>query len=379
MLQPMKFKNAFLFLLVVALLPSCRVSSTYYSRSYQDWQTKAPDSTAKLKYEVFLLGDAGETAINNDPVLTLLQSKLEKASANSAIVFLGDNIYHSGLPDVNDAGRKEAERRINAQLDMLKNFKGRPFFVPGNHDWGYNLKETHLLRVQREMEYVQKYLGKKDVFYPENGCPGPAVINLTNDLTMLAIDPNWLIGDGYRVGTKCDITDDASFAKQLKESVSMTIGKNLIIAAHQPLWSTGPHNGYVGWKPHLVPLFGSIYAAVRYWGGSRQDLHNKHYKKYVNTVLDAVKDKPNVVFAAGHEHTLEYFAHSDNLHEVLSGAGCKKSGIRKNANLSFGAHFNGFSIIKYYDNDEAWVEYWTPNSCNKGGQLLFRTKMYVRK
>jgi hypothetical protein len=200
-----------------------------------------------------------------------------------------------------------------------------------------------------------------------------------------------LIEEAYRQGTSCGI-DEAGFKKQLADALAAAKGKNIIVAAHQPLFSTGPHSGYVGWKPHFFPLtdfnkklyiplpvLGSIYALVRAVGLSHQDLHNKHYKAYINTMLTELNGTSNVVFAAGHEHTLEYFAHSADLHEVLSGAGSKKSIIRKRSNLGFGAYNKGFAVIKYYDNNEAWVEYWAPDKNNLEGKLLFKQKMYTRQ
>lgn len=381
-----------LLLLMVAGLASCRITHTYYSKENSNWQQTPSPTDQHIKYQVFLIGDAGEPAKNGlDPVLGLLHSKLQIAGKNSAVIYLGDNIYHAGLPDTNDPKRADAERRINEQLDILKDFGGMPVFIPGNHDWGYSLKELHSERVKRENAYIDSYLGGKIIYAPENGCPGPKVIDLSGNLALLVIDPDWLIEEAYREGTACGI-GEVEFNKQLADAVAAAKGKNIIVAAHQPLFSTGPHSGYVGWKPHFFPLtdfnkklyvplpvLGSIYALVRAVGLSHQDLHNKHYKKYIKTMLTALNGTPNVVYVAGHEHTLEYFAHDANLHEVLSGAGSKKSIIRKRKTLGFGAYSKGFAVVKYYDNNEVWVEYWTPDQVKGEGVLLFRQKMYTQQ
>ena len=60
-------------------------------------------------------------------------------SVERRLVFLGDNIYPSGLPPEGAEAeeRSEAERRILAQIDVALETATPTIFVPGNHDWDY--------------------------------------------------------------------------------------------------------------------------------------------------------------------------------------------------------------------------------------------------
>ena len=81
-------------------------------------------------YTVFLMGDAGAPALDGtDPNLNTMRTQMQAAGRNSAVVYLGDNIYQRGLPDPDKPDRPVAERKIAAQLDILKNYPGRPFFT----------------------------------------------------------------------------------------------------------------------------------------------------------------------------------------------------------------------------------------------------------
>lgn len=116
-------------------LPACTTTRPYVDALYDDWEDHAPAS--ELAYQVFLIGDAGDTAPDRPNLaLQLLKSRLDQAGDNAAVVFLGDNIYPGGLPDsTNLPARVEAERRLREQLETVENFPGRIVFLPGHHDW----------------------------------------------------------------------------------------------------------------------------------------------------------------------------------------------------------------------------------------------------
>ena len=74
-------------------------------------------SPAQLESTLFLIGDAGSPA-ENEPVFAALVKQVLATPGKRVIVFLGDNIYLKGMPDTGGIGRKEAERRIDAQIKV---------------------------------------------------------------------------------------------------------------------------------------------------------------------------------------------------------------------------------------------------------------------
>ena len=91
-----------------------------------------PDAIAET---LFLIGDAGKPAKGGEPVLIALRAQLEGAGGRATVVFLGDNLYPEGLPAPNHPERAEMERRLDDQVEAVKDAAARVVFIPGNHDW----------------------------------------------------------------------------------------------------------------------------------------------------------------------------------------------------------------------------------------------------
>ncbi len=109
-------------------------------------------SFSQVPYRVFLVGDAGEDEMTGE-TLDSLKSKIE-SNPNSAVVFLGDNTYKAILFGITDGfmgfdSTRVAQRKLKSQLEILDNYKGNAYFVPGNHDW-WNL--THFVRGSRKLK-----------------------------------------------------------------------------------------------------------------------------------------------------------------------------------------------------------------------------------
>ena len=97
-------------------------------------------------FTAFLIGDAGNTLHPNKTLLSL-KRQLD-TTPNSIVFFLGDNIYPHGLD-----GSMEAEKKLQSQLSILKDYRGEWIFVPGNHDWKAGLWKGYEC-VMRQQNYI---------------------------------------------------------------------------------------------------------------------------------------------------------------------------------------------------------------------------------
>ncbi|HLG33300.1 MAG TPA: metallophosphoesterase [Bacteroidia bacterium] len=92
-----------------------------------------------LSFKVFLIGDAGDSKVTGE-TLDSLKSQL-LANPNSAVIFLGDNSYRGGLWGILPSGFRGydgsngTQAKIKSQLNILDEYKGAAYFIPGNHDW----------------------------------------------------------------------------------------------------------------------------------------------------------------------------------------------------------------------------------------------------
>ncbi|MBC8053474.1 MAG: BamA/TamA family outer membrane protein [Sphingobacteriaceae bacterium] len=403
-----KFFNQFtLTSTIILFLAGCTTLKPFYDKSEVNWQKATTPDSSRVKYSIFLIGDAGNPEQDRqEPTLKLAQnqiftskrvkiggrdSTLYDSNPKDVVMFLGDNIYNTGLPKPEDNDRKEKERRIVAQMDIVKNFKGRKVFLPGNHDWNESLPGG-LAAVNRQEEFVENYLDSNDVFLPSNGCPGPVELQLNNDLVVIVLDSEWWLhkydkpiapDNGCTAGSRVEILE------QVKDILVRNRGKNIVIAQHHPLFSNGRHGGYYSLKDYIFPLtlirdqlyiplpiIGSIYPFMRQYGISRQDLSNKDYQQLKRGLLAILEEEKNVVIATGHEHALQFNRYNSVSH-IISGAGAKSNSMTKGNDALFAHGTKGFTRINYYDNGQSWVEFWEPEGDGSTGKLVYRTPLYA--
>lgn len=403
-----KFFNQFtITTFLIFFFAGCVTIKPFYDKSQQDWQKAAPPDSTQLKYTVFLIGDAGNPDANKqEPTLKLAQkhifnpktvkingkdSLIFDSNPKDVVMFLGDNIYNTGLPEPEDSDRKEKERRIIEQMNIVKAFKGRKIFVPGNHDWNESLPGG-LAAVNRQEEFVENYLDSNDVFLPSNGCSGPVELQLNNDLVVIVLDSEWWLHKyekPYAPDNGCSAGSRLEVLEQVKDIIIRNRGKNVVIALHHPLFSNGKHGGYYSVKDYIFPLtlvrdqlyiplpiIGSLYPFMRQYGISRQDLSNKDYQQLKRGLLAILEGEKNIVIATGHEHALQFNRYEDISH-IISGAGAKSNGVAKGNEALFAYGTKGFTKINYYDNGQSWVEFWEPVDDGETGKLVYRTPLYA--
>ncbi|WP_128543643.1 metallophosphoesterase [Larkinella soli] len=358
----MKHLYSFLFLLI--LLPAWGVAQTG-------------------GYTVFLLGDAGEPRPKDDPILKTLQTQLSRAGRNSSLIFLGDNVYESGLPDSAEIGRDEAEGRLREQLSLLERFPGRAFMIPGNHDW-HKGGRLGWQRIKNQERFVSTVLRRDDVFFPKGGCPGPVEVSLNPGLTLILIDTQWWLHPWDKPGEEsdCEAKDLSSFLLLLDDALERNRGRRVILAGHHPMFSHGSHGGHFVFRDHLFPLInkidwlyfplpvvGSIYPLYRSWIGSIQDIPNPKYKLLRNGIVALLKKNRNVLYVNGHDHN-EQLILQDSTYYLTSGSGSKSTPVKKGRNSLFASREKGFARLDVCENGTVKISFITADESREEGRIL---------
>ncbi len=286
-------------------------------------------------FKLFLVGDAGEKDTTGQ-ILLDLKTKLEN-NPNSAVIFLGDNCYKKtffGLIKLELKGfdgSKITRKRIMAQLNILRNYKGSAYFVPGNHDWWNSLSikkgKKHLLKEELFIEDSLKNFNtllnhNEETFLPANGNPGPISKQLNNGrLTIIFLDTYRILLEEMKKGPKHKLALN-EFYKKLQEQITEAKIKNqkIIVAAHHPIYSKGNHSH--PYKP----------GANLFKRAAISNLNSTPYKKIANKIDSLLKiiKVADIFYVAGHEHSLEYFL-KDNIHYIVSGAGSKVDKVNAEA------------------------------------------------
>jgi len=338
---------------LVLLLSACATYKPQYGKS----ENQIEPTTKAVEHTFYLIGDAGNSQLNKkDKALQAFEEELEKASANSTAIFLGDNIYEKGLPEKGDENYDLASYRLRVQTEATKNFKGQALFIPGNHDWYHGLDG-----LKRQEKFVEKKLGK-NTFLPENGCPIEKV-HVSDDIELIIIDSQWYITNWNKhpkINDDCEFKTRNDFLDEFSSLIKKARGKTTIVALHHPLYTNGSHGGQYSFSSHMKPLpvLGTLKNVIRKTSGvANVDLQNARYNEMKRQLVALAQVNRKVVFVSGHDHNLQYIV-KDNLHQIVSGSGSKVSAVRNmNANFGYGTH--GYAILKIYKDGSSHVQFYS--------------------
>jgi predicted MPP superfamily phosphohydrolase len=320
---------------------------------------------------IVLIGDAGALTNGRHPVVDAVRKTIT-LDKKTTILFLGDNLYTSGLPDDQSSGYTAARAVLDSQLSVADNTPAKVYMIPGNHDWD-NGSRGGYESVIRQQLYVD-FSGKPNVkYYPEDGCPGPVEVSLGNDVTLIIFDSQWWLQpyDKPGIESDCQCKTADELVTQIQDIVNRNSKKLVLIACHHPFKSNSVHGGFYPLKQHIFPLtdirknlyiplpvLGSIYPIARGVFGTPQDLSHPTYANMINQVKGAVKSHPNLVFLAGHDHGLQWIKDS-SLQYIVSGGGCKTNRVSKSKKSPYASESTGFAVMEVSVNKNVTISFYT--------------------
>ncbi|SNS91842.1 Calcineurin-like phosphoesterase [Ekhidna lutea] len=324
--------------------------------------------------KVYLIGDAGEPK-DQDKNLVLLKEKVAYATPEDYLIFLGDNLYPKGLPEKEHPEREELEQKLISQLDVMKVFPGKAYMVPGNHDWaqGRNYGWERALNMER---FVQDYQEGTDAFHPTGGCPGPIEIPMNDKSTLIILNTQYFLHgwDKPDEDDNCENKSAIEALEDLKTIVRRNKGKHILIAAHHPIFTYGEHHGNFSFKDQMKPpVLGSLQPLFRRLIGNIQDVTHPKYRAIMKQVISAMNEAESVVYAAGHEHSLQ-FIQQEGHHFIVSGSGSKTTHVKQGKGSLFAKSEQGFAVLTLENSGKASVEYWGVD-----GGLLYEKEVYSKQ
>ncbi|WP_238388123.1 metallophosphoesterase [Hymenobacter sediminis] len=332
----------------------------YVAPAYNNWaQHQLP--TEQPLHRVALLGDPGAVATDGtDPILNLLESWQQETGPAGTVIILGDNVYPTGMPAPEHPGRAAAEARFNSLLATLGRFAGNVVLLSGNHDWNKGRPDGWEY-LRRQEAYVREHLPKAH-YLPVDGHPGPVTLQLTDGLLLIVLNTQWWVQTGPRPAA-----DAKEPFRELRRLLEANRHQRVVVAGHHPLYSNALHGGKFTAKQHVFPLttvhkqayvplpvIGSLLPLYRRVVGAAEDMAHPRYRKMRRRLLRVLQDFPGVIYAAGHDHNLQYFNYKEG-HYLVSGSGSKTAFVQKGGRATFVHEYKGFFSLDVYAQGETWL------------------------
>lgn len=301
---------------------------------------KNPDSD--VAHTIFLVGNTGTTPqANTTGKLALLKEQLLTAGKANSVVFIGNTFQPRLLPDLNHSQRASAEQTLVSQLDVLKNYAGQVLIVPGDHE--LKKDRNNAARLARNQEqFISKYLQNEAVFVPENSCPGPAQVEINDDILLLLLDTKWFLPRSPKIDPDlgCTANTPAAALAEIDDALKNNHQKQIVVATHVSA-----------------------------------DISSYDYRYLRKASADIYRQHPGLIHTEGSSSALTY-NWQDSINYIRTGLNSQPRKVKSSQDTAFSRSEIGFAKLLFYKNGEAWLEFWT----NKGGaapngELAYRRLM----
>lgn len=334
------------------------------------WCFSQSDST---QARVILIGDAGDFKEGRHPVIDAVK-QTTKFDKKTTVVFLGDNLYSTGLPDAQSSFYDIRRSVLDTQISIAKGSEAKVYFIPGNHDWNKGQKGGWEA-IKRQQEYIDAKGDKNVQFYPKEGCAGPVEVEISPDVTMIIFDSQWWIHPYEKPGVEsdCEFKTKLEVLSEIEDILQKNAKKLVLLVCHHPFKSYGIHGGYFTIKQHIfpftdlkpnlyvpLPVIGSIYPIARGVFGVPEDLKHPAYANMIKDVQKVARTHPNLIFVAGHEHNLQLIKDS-SYNYIVSGSGTKSTRASENKKAPFISESNGYAVLDVSKNKNVDVTFYTVN------------------
>ncbi|WP_276480307.1 BamA/TamA family outer membrane protein [Paraflavitalea pollutisoli] len=340
-----------------------------------------------IVHRVILIGDAGEISQEQQHVIPMAAEMVKKGK--TTVMYLGDNIYPKGMGLPGSKEEESTQNILRSQFSPMRSNGAAVYFVPGNHDWD-RMGSKGLAKIQAQSGFLEQQNDSLLKMLPPNGCPDPQEISLGDNLAIIAFDSEWWLFpyDKSSNAADCGCRTKEDVVAKLIELLYKNRYKMILLAAHHPFQSYGHHGGYYSIVDHLfpftainknlyipLPIVGSLYPILRKTIVNPEDMGHPWYKEMIKQV-SAVADRiPNLVYAAGHEHGLQFI--KSNEVQVVSGAGAKRNYARKGKNALYASSQSGFVTADLLLNNNLRFTYYV--ATEKGVTPAFSyTQVYVK-
>lgn len=331
-------------------------------------QTQPVDTVA---HRLILIGDAGRLHNGKNAVIDAVAARYNLDNERTTLLYLGDNIYPNGMPKPGTPTYDRSAAVLRYQVSPALGKKSNVILIPGNHDWDKGGKDGWAA-IKRQGDWIKNLNAPNIRLLPADGCPGPEEVPLGNNMVLIVMDTQWGLHPYDKPGatattpevlrpgldSDCACLTEADIRTRLTAILARHKGKAIVVATHHPFRSYGVHGGYYTVKQHLfpltelnknlfipLPLVGSVYAVGRGKFGNLQDLRHPFYRRIAYGAERMTANTPDLVFVAGHEHSLQHIVDKGR-HYIVSGSGTNRERVKKGPLADFVSPSWGYVVVE---------------------------------
>lgn len=310
-------------------------------------------STAQsISQNIFLVGNTAKKPTVNH--LEVLRSAIMEREGRITLIYSGDILRNSNIEAKHTA---EDSAFIKSLIEVVKGIKhAKVYFIPGDEDW--NTSEEKGWKKVKKLEELINGIADKKIFLPEDGCPGPEIIDAGENLQIVFISTPWWIYPykrRYAPDTKCDVLVKPQFIEQLKGAIEDAEEKNVLVVGHHPAISNGNYGGRIPFSQHLKPpVIGTFLAGYHQNVGSPRDIAYPAYGEFANNMKYLMQDYAPFIYASSHDFNLQALEF-ENSYQVVSGSMFKKVASGKSKNTVYKSDNFGFVELLYYDDGKVMM------------------------
>ena len=244
-------------------------------------------------------------------------------------------------------GHPEDLRRLGAQVEVVAGTSAKGIFLPGNHDWANSANDKGLARLINQEQALRNFSGggANVGLLPRAGCPGPARENLEDSrgnilASVMVLDTSWWLLEPPSA-SGCSPSTKEGAIQEMERVLSEASDIPVIVAAHHPLRTGGPHGGNSSSLRWLANLLGLL----------RENLNTPQYRAFIDSMIEVFgRASRPIIYVAGHDHSLQVIdvsVEGASVLHLVSGSGSNVSGAQPIDGSRFAAGLPGYMRLDF--------------------------------
>jgi hypothetical protein len=313
-----------------------------------------------ITHHVFLTANTADISANSD-FIPALENLLLNTNESWTLLINGDIIRKK----ISDKNEESIKQNLNKFLNTLAQIDGgNIIIIPGDRDWADSGPDGW--KNVRNLQKLIKDLNISNLDWTlKKGCPGPDIINLTSDISLVTINTQWWNHPYQKPGpadADCKISTTNDFKEELEDIIDDESGSNLLIAGHFPIISLGEYGGHFSARSHIFPLtdlndylylplpiIGSFYPSYRKNIGTEKDISNQYFESFRKMIGNIITYRHSLVYISGHEYNLQIIKKESN-YFINSGSPGQTGYTTDDEDALFSKSVSGLIEIIYYNN-----------------------------